>query len=171
MHQRRFRRTRFVAVSALLAMVASLAALVASTSSASAAPATIVVSGDPVAANPAGRWVWGGADYDELQALLVSEDFGDATFSIDADGMDPTELEFPFEEASGFEDLETNEQIPVIPGKLRAEYRRMVDAHLDALRTKFTGNRIDYTLLDTSKPLDLALFQYLLARERLSKTR
>ena len=85
--------------------------------------------------------------------------------------MDPAELEFPFEEASGFEDLETNEQIPVIPGKLRAEYRRMVQAHLDALRDKFTGNRIDYTLLDTSKPLDLALFQYLLARERLSKTR
>jgi uncharacterized protein (DUF58 family) len=85
--------------------------------------------------------------------------------------MDPTELEFPFEEASGFEDLETNEQIPVIPAKLRAEYKRMVQAHLQALRDRFTGSRIDYTLLDTSKPLDLALFQYLAARERLSKTR
>jgi uncharacterized protein (DUF58 family) len=85
--------------------------------------------------------------------------------------MDPTELEFPFEEASGFEDLETNEQIPVIPAKLRDEYKRMVQAHLEALRDRFTGSRIDYTLLDTSKPLDLALFQYLAARERLSKTR
>ncbi len=85
--------------------------------------------------------------------------------------MDPTELEFPFTEPSGFEDLETNEQIPVIPAKLRGEYKRMVQAHLDALRDRFTGNRIDYTLLDTSKPLDLALFQYLLARERLSKVR
>jgi len=85
--------------------------------------------------------------------------------------MDPTELEFPFEEASGFEDLETHEQIPVIPAKLRDDYKRMVTAHVEALRDRFTGNRIDYTLLDTSKPLDLALFHYLLARERLSKTR
>jgi uncharacterized protein (DUF58 family) len=85
--------------------------------------------------------------------------------------MDPYELEFPFEEASGFEDLETHEQIPVIPTKLRDEYRRVVANHLETLKTRLTANRIDYTLLDTSKPLDLALFQYLLARERMSKTR
>jgi hypothetical protein len=85
--------------------------------------------------------------------------------------MDPYELEFPFEEASGFEDLETHEQIPVIPAKLRDEYRRVVANHLETLKTKFASNRIDYTLLDTSKPLDLALFQYLLARERMSKVR
>ncbi len=85
--------------------------------------------------------------------------------------MDPAELEFPFEDPSGFEDMETQEQIPVIPLKLREDYKRMVSAHSEALRDRFTGNRIDYTLLDTSKPLDLALFQYLLARERLSKTR
>jgi uncharacterized protein (DUF58 family) len=85
--------------------------------------------------------------------------------------MDPTELEFSFETPSGFEDLETGEQIPVVPIKLRDDYRRMVAEHLEALKTRFTANRIDYTLLDTSRPLDMALFQYLLARERLSKTR
>ena len=85
--------------------------------------------------------------------------------------MDPTELEFPFLDPSGFEDLETNEQIPVIPAKLRDEYKRLVQEHLQALRDRFTGSRIDYSLLDTSKPLDVALFQYLLARERLSKIR
>jgi uncharacterized protein (DUF58 family) len=85
--------------------------------------------------------------------------------------MDPTELEFPFENPAGFEDLETGEQIPVVPGKLKDEYKRLVAAHLETLKSKFTSNRIDYTLLDTSKPLDTALFQYLLARERMSKTR
>ena len=85
--------------------------------------------------------------------------------------MDPAELEFPFEDASGFEDLETGEQIPVVPGKLKDDYKQMVADHLEALSSRFTSNRIDYTLLDTSKPLDLALFQYLLARERLSKAR
>lgn len=85
--------------------------------------------------------------------------------------MDPYELSFPFDEASGFEDLETGEQIPVIPGKLRDDYLQMVTAHLAALEKRFTDHRIDYTLLDTSKPLDAALFQYLLARERLSRKR
>jgi uncharacterized protein (DUF58 family) len=85
--------------------------------------------------------------------------------------MDPTELEFPFENPAGFEDMETGEQIPVVPGKLKEDYKRMVAEHLEALKSRFTTNRIDYTLLDTSKPLDMALFQYLLARERLSKTR
>ncbi|MGB1656871.1 MAG: DUF58 domain-containing protein [Longimicrobiales bacterium] len=85
--------------------------------------------------------------------------------------MDPFELEFPFEEASGFEDLETGEQIPVIPGKLRSDYLAMVNAHLTALEKRFTDNQIDYRLLDTSKPLDAALFEYLLSRERLSKAR
>jgi uncharacterized protein (DUF58 family) len=85
--------------------------------------------------------------------------------------MDPYELEFPFQEASGFEDLETGEQIPVIPGKLRDDYLAMIRAHLDALRTRFTENRVDYTLLDTSEPLDDALFQYLLSRERRMRKR
>lgn len=85
--------------------------------------------------------------------------------------MDPAELEFPFEEASGFEDLETSEQIPVIPGKLRDDYITMVNNHLATLKKRFKDNRIDYALLDTSKPLDTALFQYLLAREKMSKGR
>ncbi|MEM7416965.1 MAG: DUF58 domain-containing protein [Gemmatimonadota bacterium] len=85
--------------------------------------------------------------------------------------MDPYELEFPFEEASGFEDLETQEQIPVIPGKLRDDYVQMMKIHLDTLAKRFKDNRIDYALLDTSKPLDTALFQYLLSRERMNKGR
>lgn len=85
--------------------------------------------------------------------------------------LDPSELEFPFEDASGFEDLETGEQIPVIPGKLREEYTRMVGEHTQELRERFTAQRIDYTLLDTSKPLDMALFRYLTIRERLARKR
>ena len=85
--------------------------------------------------------------------------------------MDPYEIEFPFEDASGFEDLETHEQIPVIPGKLRDDYLAMVNAHLATLQKLFTDNQIEYTLLDTSKPLDTALSQYLLSRETMSKSR
>lgn len=85
--------------------------------------------------------------------------------------LDPTEMDFPFEEASGFEDMETGEQIPVIPERLREDYGRLVQEHVGELRTRFAAQRIDYALLDTSQPLDLALFAYLSARERLSRVR
>jgi uncharacterized protein (DUF58 family) len=85
--------------------------------------------------------------------------------------LDPAELEFPFDEASGFEDLETGEQIPVIPGRLREDYRRLVQRHVAELDQRFSSNMVDYRVLDTSQPLDLALFAYLSARERLSRIR
>jgi len=85
--------------------------------------------------------------------------------------LDPAELEFPFQDASGFEDMESGEQIPIIPAKLREEYLALLRAHLAELEDRFTASGVDYQLLDTSKPLDLALFRYLSARERLSRVR
>ena len=86
MHQRRFRRTRFVAVSALLAMVASLAALVASTSSASAAPVTVQVSGDAASRNlldpSGGAWTFGGTFFDDLKAEFNGDTIGETTFEF-----------------------------------------------------------------------------------------
>ena len=47
----------------------------------------------------------------------------------------------------------------------------MIQAHIASLTTKFSEHRIDYTLLNTSEPLDRALFGYLSARERLMRVR
>jgi hypothetical protein len=85
--------------------------------------------------------------------------------------LDPAELDFSFREPSAFEDLETGEQIPIVPDALAAQYKALVQAHVDALRERFSANRIDYTLIDTSSPLDHALFSYLSTRERLSRVR
>ncbi len=103
--------------------------------------------------------------------VLISDFYEEPDRVLSAVGPLPYELEFPFEEASGFQDLETGEQIPVIPKKLRDDYLTMVQAHLAALQKRFSDNRVDYILLDTSKPLDEALFRYLLSREKLSKVR
>ena len=43
--------------------------------------------------------------------------------------------------------------------------------HIHALMTKFSEVRVDYVLLNTSKPLDEALFSYLGNRERLMRVR
>ncbi|PYR90465.1 MAG: DUF58 domain-containing protein [Acidobacteria bacterium] len=85
--------------------------------------------------------------------------------------LDPAEIEFPYDEASAFEDLESGEQIPIVPEALKDKYRELVRAHIDALTAKFSELRIDYALLNTAAPLDHALFNYLSMRERMSRVR
>ena len=85
--------------------------------------------------------------------------------------LDPAELDFSFTDPSAFEDLESGEQIPIVPEALGDQYRELVKAHITGLTERFTANRIDYTLINTSSPLDHALFSYLSTRERLSRVR
>jgi uncharacterized protein (DUF58 family) len=85
--------------------------------------------------------------------------------------LDPAELTFPFDEATSFRDLESGEELPVRAGKHRETYRERLEAHREALATRLTAHRVDYELLDTSRPLDHALFRYLVARERRARTR
>ncbi len=85
--------------------------------------------------------------------------------------LDNAEIEFDFDEASGFEDLESGEVIPVVPEALREEYRSMIRAHVAAIAERCSAGRIDYTMVNTSSPLDQALFSYLSMREKLMKAR
>jgi len=85
--------------------------------------------------------------------------------------LDPAEIEFTYDEASAFEDLESGEQIPVVPEALAEQYRTLVREHTEQLRSKFSELRIDYALLNTSQPLDHALFTYLSMREQLTRVR
>jgi uncharacterized protein (DUF58 family) len=85
--------------------------------------------------------------------------------------LDPTELEFPFNDSIKFIDIETGEKMPVIPEYLRKQYREVIGAHVATLGKELRDHRIDYALFDTSKPLDGALYAYLATRERLGGTR
>jgi len=85
--------------------------------------------------------------------------------------LDPREIDFAYDEASTFEDLETTEQMPVVPQSFRDQYRSMIQDHINALTTRFSEQRIDYTLVNTAEPLDRALFSYLSSREKLVRVR
>ena len=85
--------------------------------------------------------------------------------------LDPAEIDFGFDQASSFEDLESGEQIPVVPSTLAQQYRALIKQHIDTLRSRLTENRVDYALMNTSMPLDYALFSFLAARERLVRVR
>jgi hypothetical protein len=67
--------------------------------------------------------------------------------------------------------METGEKMPVIPEYLRKQYRELMQAHTTALGKKIGESRADYSLFDTSKPLDQALFKYLLGRQIFNRVR
>ena len=85
--------------------------------------------------------------------------------------LDPAEVEFTYDQASAFEDLESGEQIPVVPEALAEQYRALIREHSDTLRSKFSELRIDYQLINTATSLDQALFSYLSMREQMSRVR
>ncbi|MBI1746137.1 MAG: DUF58 domain-containing protein [Acidobacteria bacterium] len=80
--------------------------------------------------------------------------------------MDDYELEFPFEAPAQFTDLETNQEIHVVPQALRAEYLKALQEHLQDYKKECSSDRIDYALIRTSQPLDFALYSYLLRRSK-----
>ena len=80
--------------------------------------------------------------------------------------LDPDELTFPFDRAARFRDLESDREVVAVPAAVRDAYKARLDAMVSNFRTVLGQNGIDYTLLDTSQPLELALLPYLQTRRR-----
>ena len=85
--------------------------------------------------------------------------------------LDPAEIDFPYDEAVSFQDLETGRKMPVVPEKLREQYRKLVQEHIEALSKQCGENRIDYALFNTATPIDHALFKFLAMRTKLNRVR
>jgi uncharacterized protein (DUF58 family) len=80
--------------------------------------------------------------------------------------LDPDELEFPFERATRFEDLETAQEIMAVPAVVRDDYLKAIRGLVDRYRRELGAAGIDYKLLETTEPLELALMEYLSTRGR-----
>jgi uncharacterized protein (DUF58 family) len=80
--------------------------------------------------------------------------------------LDRDELTFPFARTSRFRDLESQEEVLAVPGVVRAHYLQQVGDLVAFYERELRLANIDYLLLDTSKPLDLALMKYLAARAK-----
>ena len=77
--------------------------------------------------------------------------------------LDPSELEPPFTEVSTLEDMETGEVLSFSP-EAHGEYLEQLGEHRENLKTLCTELSADYQVLDTSEPLDRALYRYLSIR-------
>ena len=83
--------------------------------------------------------------------------------------LDPDEIDFPFERATRFEDLESGEEVTAVPDVVRAHYRKAIGDLIDRYRRELGGAGIDYQLLNTKQPLEMALLAYLSTRSRTAK--
>ena len=80
--------------------------------------------------------------------------------------MDNAELTFPFEQISDFEDLESHETVAVAPHAMREIYLEELENFCAFYRQKCQAGGIDYCLLNTAEPLDIALAAYLAKRAK-----
>jgi len=79
--------------------------------------------------------------------------------------LDPQEIAPQFREPLLLTDMETSGTMEVSPEYARGEYRRKIDLHIQALRDQAKGAGLDYFLMDTSRPLDEGLREYLSVRQ------
>jgi len=79
--------------------------------------------------------------------------------------LDPYELEFPFKGTWRFNGLEGELPLTTQPEKIRADYLAALKTYLDAVRAGCLGSHVDYTLVDTSRPLDALLSEFIFKRQ------
>ncbi len=80
--------------------------------------------------------------------------------------LDRDELTFPFAEPARFQDPETGVEVVADPRLVRRQYLDTLEGMLTTYKRELGVAGIDYCLLDTSQPLDLALLAYLSNRSR-----
>lgn len=79
--------------------------------------------------------------------------------------LDPYELKFPFKGTWRFEGLEEEEPLITQPERIRDDYLNSFINYLETIRTGCIGSGIDYTIVDTSRPLDAVLGEFMDGRE------
>ena len=78
--------------------------------------------------------------------------------------LDPHELKFPFKGTWQFDGLEGEEELITQPERIREDYLTNLNAYLEKLQSGCIGSGVDYTLVDTSRPLDSVLSEFLETR-------
>lgn len=73
--------------------------------------------------------------------------------------LDPDELEFPFNDLTLFEDMETDERLQADPRGMREEYIKEINAFCDTLRQDLLEGDVAYHRLLTSEPVERAVLR------------
>jgi len=83
--------------------------------------------------------------------------------------LDPNELEFKFDRAMLFQDVESEKDIYLNPETVRAEYLRKLHAHAAGVETICRKLGFAFHRVVTHEPMDISLFNFLQSRKRRGK--
>jgi uncharacterized protein (DUF58 family) len=81
--------------------------------------------------------------------------------------LDPVELQFNFQDPAQFVDMETDAAMHIIPEYVRQRYLADLKNQIEEYERECRKDRMDFALIETSVPLDHALFRYLARRQQL----
>ena len=81
--------------------------------------------------------------------------------------LDPYELEFPFDGTWRFEGLEGEESLTTQPQRIRDDYLASFGEYMELLRAGCVAAHINHTTVDTSRPLDTVLSEFIHKREQM----
>lgn len=79
--------------------------------------------------------------------------------------LDPAEIAPDFRRPMLLVDMESEDSMDVTPEYSQTEYRVKIDSHVQDLKSRAVRAGMEYFLLDTSRPLDQALREFLVVRE------
>jgi uncharacterized protein (DUF58 family) len=82
--------------------------------------------------------------------------------------LDHAEIEFPFTALADFIDMETGERIQIDPRYVRQEYLREMGEFCAGFKRETAQTLVEYVRVDTSRPFELMLAEYLARRQRLA---
>ena len=80
--------------------------------------------------------------------------------------LDPHELQFPYDSSCKFIGLEEDGEVVTQPKRIRAAYLEELRKFVHEVRQACERAHVDYTLVDTSRPVDAVLSGYLIGRIR-----
>jgi uncharacterized protein (DUF58 family) len=81
--------------------------------------------------------------------------------------LDPEEINFDFGADKLFLDLETNEKMHTTPLQIQKDYKELVQKYLNDIKNEVAKYDIDYELITTSTPFDVALLTFFKKRAKL----
>ena len=81
--------------------------------------------------------------------------------------LDKRELDFNFGHSAKFKDMETGAELVTQPYQIKKAYSKLVKDYTNDIQKECFNHNIDYLLIDTTTPFDVALKSYLLKRQKL----
>jgi uncharacterized protein (DUF58 family) len=76
------------------------------------------------------------------------------------------ELDFPYQGAIRFEDLETGEQVLVSASSARETWLRALEQHQEKLQRSLRKQQIALNTININQPMDKALYDFLISRQK-----